>query len=123
MNKEFIFKGGTKSTITIIDNKIMIKRKGFNNFVNQGLKGEKTIFIKNISSVQIKKNGLTNGYIQFSLIGGGESKGASLQLLKTKIPLCLVEKESMKKLLKSSSTLNHFRMSRNHPTIRMASIR
>lgn len=35
MNKEFIFKGGTKSTITIIDNKIMIKRKGFNNFVNQ----------------------------------------------------------------------------------------
>ena len=66
MNKEFIFKGGTKSTITIIDNKILIKRKGFNNFVNQGLKGEKTIFIKNISSVQIKKNGLTNGYIQFS---------------------------------------------------------
>ncbi len=27
MNKEFIFKGGTKSTITIIDNKIMIKEK------------------------------------------------------------------------------------------------
>jgi len=78
MKKEYIFKGGSKSKITIDNDKLIISRKGMLNFLNQGLKGDKTIFIKNISSIQLKKNGFNNGYIQFSLIGGGESKGGIL---------------------------------------------
>lgn len=108
MNKEFIFKGGTKSTITIIDNKILIKRKGFNNFVNQGLKGEKTIFIKNISSVQIKKNGLTNGYIQFSLIGGGESKGGIFAATKDENTVMFGRKGEYEKALEIKQYIESF---------------
>ncbi|MBS7577629.1 MULTISPECIES: SHOCT domain-containing protein [unclassified Enterococcus] len=75
MEKEYIFKSNAKAYIKILDDKIIITKKGLLNAINQGLKGEKTIFIKNISAIQVKKNGLTTGYLQFSLIGGGESKG------------------------------------------------
>lgn len=44
-------------------------------FLTQGLKGEKEISISQISAVQFKKPGsLTNGYIQFSFVGGLETK-------------------------------------------------
>ena len=54
---------------------IEIVRKGFMSFMTQGLKGNKKIAIKQISAIQFKPAGLmTNGYIQFSFIGGQESK-------------------------------------------------
>ena len=54
---------------------VEIVRKGFMSFMTQGLKGNKKIAIKQISAVQFKPAGLmTNGYIQFSFIGGKESK-------------------------------------------------
>lgn len=43
-------------------------------FLLQGLKGKKDIYFHNITSIQIKKQGLTVGYLQFSLPGGNESK-------------------------------------------------
>ncbi|WP_420805077.1 SHOCT domain-containing protein [Lacticaseibacillus nasuensis] len=45
------------------------------NALNQGLKGDKTIPYSSITAVQLKKPGLTNGYIQFSVMGGNESRG------------------------------------------------
>ncbi|ECJ9746360.1 DUF4429 domain-containing protein [Listeria monocytogenes] len=45
------------------------------NFANHGLKGDKTIYIRNISGIQLKKPGMTNGYIQFTISGGNENKG------------------------------------------------
>ena len=75
MEKEYIIKNPNKVTIKVTDNAIIITRKGFVNLVNQGIKGDKTIPLKNITSVQLKKPGMTNGYIQFGLLGGNESKG------------------------------------------------
>lgn len=44
--------------------------------MSKGLKGDKEIPIRNITSVQMKEAGmLTNGYIQLSLLGGSESRG------------------------------------------------
>src|SRR5690625_219696 len=40
-----------------------------------GLKGEKTIPIKNITAVQLKKPGMTVGYLQFSQHGMLEDEG------------------------------------------------
>ena len=58
---------------------IEIVRKGVMSFLTQGLKGNKKIAIKQISAVQFKPCGtFTNGYIQFSFIGGKESKGGIL---------------------------------------------
>ena len=43
--------------------------------MTQGLKGEKRIPYSSITSVQFKAAGLTNGYIQFGVAGGLESRG------------------------------------------------
>ena len=45
MNKTFEFKGSGKSIITIDGNFIRIKRKGFVNFMNHGLDGEKLLIL------------------------------------------------------------------------------
>ena len=66
---------GVNGQLELLDNKIRIKRKGVLALFTQGLKGEKDILIKQISSIQLKKAGLTNGYIQFAFLGGQETKG------------------------------------------------
>lgn len=77
MKKEYQFGGlGQGKQFIIIDgNYLTIKRKGVLQAINQGLKGDKTINIRNITSVQVKKPGMTTGYIQFVLMGSHESKG------------------------------------------------
>jgi hypothetical protein len=64
---------GVGGQMAVDEHWVTIHRKGTLAKVNQGLKGEKRIPLKNITAVQIKKPGLTNGYIQFSLAGGNES--------------------------------------------------
>lgn len=76
MKKEILITSPGKTLITLTPDTITISRKGMLNTLNHGLKGEKTIQIRNITAVQIKKPGLSSGYIQFSLSGGNESKGA-----------------------------------------------
>jgi len=71
---------GHNGALEVYENKIIIKRKGVLAFMTQGLKGDKEIYIRNISSVQIKRaNMITNGYIQFSFLGGKEAKGSLLE--------------------------------------------
>lgn len=62
-------------TLNVYEDKVVIVRKGVISFMTHGLKGDKTIFYSNITSVQFKKGGLQNGYIQFSVKGGKESTG------------------------------------------------
>lgn len=74
MERVFEFIHGGKSTVTIDDEVIRIKRKGlFNNL--SGLKGEKAIKLDSISGVQFKEPGIRAGYIQFTIPGGKERKG------------------------------------------------
>jgi len=77
LEKEYFIKSPAKVYIKVTDKTITISRKGLVNLSTHGLKGDKTIPIKNITSVQLKKPGaLTNdGYIQFGVLGGVESKG------------------------------------------------
>jgi hypothetical protein len=70
----FIAKG-RNGQLTVTPTMIMISRKGAMGFMTQGHKGEKEIGLDQISAVQFKKNGFaTVGYIQFSFMGGGETK-------------------------------------------------
>lgn len=63
-----------------LEDKIRIVRRGGLAILAHGLKGDKEIFINQISSIQFRKAGaLTNGYIQFAFIGGSEAKGGMLQ--------------------------------------------
>ncbi|KZE67656.1 hypothetical protein AWM68_17945 [Fictibacillus phosphorivorans] len=67
---------GLNGQLVLLDNKIVIKRKGAWGFLTQGLKGDKEIYIKQISSIQFKPGGsITNGFIQFAFSGGDETKG------------------------------------------------
>ncbi|WP_315527213.1 DUF4429 domain-containing protein [Carnobacterium maltaromaticum] len=75
MEKEYIIKSPGKTFLTLDNNSITITRKGMLNAINQGFKGEKTIPLKSITAVQLKKPGVTSGYIQFSLLGGNENRG------------------------------------------------
>jgi hypothetical protein len=72
--RTFESKHGGHTFIDVDDYGLTIRRKGILSLINQGLKGEKTIPYSGISAVQLKKPGLTNGYIQFTVIGGNESK-------------------------------------------------
>lgn len=66
---------GINGQLYVYENKVEIKRKGVFAFANHGLKGDKTIPISSIRSIQIKKAGLIAGYIQFGIGGSLESRG------------------------------------------------
>ena len=70
-----IYDGRNGGTVEVLDNALIIRRKGVTGFLTQGLKGEKRIPFSSITSVQFKEPGVTTGYIQFGIIGGNESRG------------------------------------------------
>lgn len=62
-------------SIDLLSDRIVIKRKGLNALILQGVKGDKEILITQISAIQFKRpSAWTSGYIQFSFLGGQESK-------------------------------------------------
>jgi hypothetical protein len=70
---------GIGGRLDVYDNKIIIVRSGGVSFLLHGLKGDKTLYYHQITSLQLKKaDGFTNGYIQFSIQGGRESTGGIL---------------------------------------------
>lgn len=69
---------GTGGEITLKSKRVIISRKGLLGKAVHGYKGDKEIPLKNITAVQFKLPGsVTNGYIQFSLLGGNESRGGA----------------------------------------------
>lgn len=77
MKKQFTFnsimKDG-KTIITIDDGRLTISRPGILSKLSHGFSGEKTILIENISAVQLKKAGISRGYIQFIMTGAIEKR-------------------------------------------------
>lgn len=74
----FYFDGGVGDILEVYEDKVIIKHKGILNFFAMGIKGDKTIYYANLSSVEFKRAGLVSGRIQFSLLGGRESIGGAL---------------------------------------------
>lgn len=71
---------GYNGTLILTDTGVIIKRgaKGF--FFGGGmLRGDKTIPYSSIVAVQLKKAGMTAGYIQLTLKGGSEAKSGLFQ--------------------------------------------
>jgi len=70
---------GFGAHVEVTSEGIVIRRKGLVSFANHGLKGEKRIPFASITAVQFKPSGtFTSGYIQFSILGGAESRGGLL---------------------------------------------
>lgn len=80
MQKEY---KGYNGFLILTDRGAIIKRGARGILLGGGfLRGEKTIPYTSIVAVQLKKAGLTAGYIQLTLAGGSESKGGLLQSTK-----------------------------------------
>ena len=71
---------GYNGTLIITDSNVTLKR-GVKGFLFGGgyLRGDKTIPFSSIVAVQLKKAGLTAGYLQLTLKGGSEAKGGLFQ--------------------------------------------
>jgi hypothetical protein len=67
---------GHNGQIEVLDDRIVVSRKGVLGFLTQGLKGDKMIPFASITAVQFKTaSAFFNGYIQFTVRGGNESRG------------------------------------------------
>jgi hypothetical protein len=70
-----LFAKGVNGQVTVDNDFVTIGRKGFvAKMTGNATKGEKRIPIGAIAAVQFKKPGMTNGYIQFTVPGGNESR-------------------------------------------------
>jgi len=67
---------GVNGTLLVMPDRIVIRRKRrLLPLLGQGLKGGKEIAIDQVSGTRFKKaTAFVNGYIQFSLLGGAETK-------------------------------------------------
>jgi hypothetical protein len=65
----------TNGLLKVYEDKVIISRKTAMGFVSQGLKGDKTFFYSDLSSVEYKKPSIiANGYIKFIVAGTIETK-------------------------------------------------
>ncbi len=74
---------GYNGTIVLIDSGVLIKR-GLKGYMLGGgmLRGDKIIPYSSIVAVQLKKAGMTAGYLQLTLKGGSEAKSGLMQSTK-----------------------------------------
>lgn len=73
-NKPLLYLNGSNGQIELFKDRVVISRQGFTAKAIYGLtKGDKSIYLNQISAIQIKEAGFSGGYIQFSLAGGNES--------------------------------------------------
>jgi len=74
---------GYGASVAVDSDGLTIRRKGLMSFSLHGLKGEKRIPFASIAAIQFKPaNMLTSGYIQFSIVGGNESRGGLMAATK-----------------------------------------
>lgn len=113
MEKTYYLKRVGKTYIDVNDLGITIRRKGVLNLMNQGLKGEKSIPFSSISAVQLKKPGITSGYIQFSLLGGNESRGGVTAAVKDENSVMIAGKDEYEAMLELKDFIELKMLERN----------
>lgn len=62
-------KSNTGQLLFIFEDHVELTQTGAMGLLTQGLKGTKTFFYTDISSIEFKNCGLTNGYIEFKVAG------------------------------------------------------
>jgi hypothetical protein len=87
---------GVNGQLELYNDKVVIKRKGALAKLTQGFfKGDKIIYIRQITGMQIKLGtALTNGYIQFTVPGGIESKKGILDATKDENTVMFAKKQN-----------------------------
>jgi hypothetical protein len=115
---------GQNGQIDLYQDKIIIKRSGFFAVLNHGFtKGDKTIFISQITGIQLKLAGLMVGYIQFTVPGGIESKQGiwSAKDDENSVTFYLAENDSATQLKEKIEELLHKSRQGTNQTIQVSS--
>ena len=86
----------------------------------QGLKGKKDLYFNNITSIQIKKPGLSVGYLQFSIPGGNESKGGVSPSIDDENTISFDGKKKFEKALAIKDYIEKKIISKNSNSVSMA---
>lgn len=73
-----------------------------------GRRGEKEIFIKSISAIQMKEPGFTSGFIQFSLSGESASKGGVFDAAKDENSIILPNKQQYRDFLAARKLIEQY---------------
>lgn len=107
---------GSGAILIVDENKIIIKRKGVLSFLNHGSKGDKEIFIKNITAIQLKKPGLTKGFIQFSLSGETASKGGVFDAVKDENSILIGDSKQYNDFVKAKELIESKINQSSNPT-------
>jgi hypothetical protein len=86
---------GKGGSLEVLDDAIVIHRSTLDYMLGwtKGLKGDKRIPYSSITAVQFKRSGLMDGYIQFSLAGGNESRGGVLAASRDENSVCFSDNE------------------------------
>ncbi|ALC87392.1 hypothetical protein AM499_17405 [Bacillus sp. FJAT-22090] len=94
MTNIFEFKSVGKYIVTVDEHTVKIESKGMLNYINKGgSKGTKSIPLKSITAIQVKKPGMTNGYVQFAYSGSSETKGGTMSAVKDENSIMFAKKE------------------------------
>lgn len=107
---------GSGAILIVDENKIIIKRKGVLSFLNHGSKGDKEIFIKNITAIQLKKPWLTKGFIQFSLSGETASKGGVFDAVKDENSILIGDSKQYNDFVKAKELIESKINQSSNPT-------
>ena len=104
----------TNGLLIVYDDRVVISRKTGFGFMLQGLKGDKTFFYKDLSSIEYKKPSVfANGYIKFIVAGTNETKQnigflGSTTLEASKDPNTLILRAFNKEVPKKSEEIYNF---------------
>jgi len=87
---------GVGGSLELLDDRLIIRRTMVLGLLH-GLAGEKTIPYTNITAVQFKRAGIVNGYIQFTIAGGNESRKGAWEAVKDENTLIFSDNETFGK--------------------------
>lgn len=77
MEKIYSVKSVTGQVMNIYDDRVELTQEGLSGFFTQGLQGTKTYFFRDITTIQFKNCGWTNGFFEFTFGGGHDSRGGA----------------------------------------------
>ena len=92
--KVYNLKSNGKYEIVLEGKFISITAKGIMNSINKGFTGTKKICLDNVTGVQYKKPGLTNGYLQIILMGSLEAKGGVFNAVQDENTISFAKKDN-----------------------------
>lgn len=119
----FFFDGGIGDKLTVYEDRLVIKHKGVLNLMSMGIHGDKTIYFTDLTAIQYKPAGVLSGHLQFTLLGGNESRGGVLNAASDENTITFVsEKNSDAEKIHEylNNKLREIKVAKNTPIIQAA---